>query len=75
VELDITGLVTAGRDELLEQWRTLIGQPPHKHISRALLIQILAFGAPDARPCARLIHRVGPRRNTCAGPINRPSVP
>ena len=43
MELDIAGLNTAERDELLEQWRTLIGRPPPKHISRALLIQILAF--------------------------------
>ena len=43
MELDIAGLNTAERDELLEQWRSLIGRPPPKHISRALLIQILAF--------------------------------
>ena len=43
MELDIAGLDTAGRDELLEQWRSLIGRPPPKHISRSLLIQILAF--------------------------------
>ena len=43
MELDIAGLDTAGRDELLEYWRSLIGRPPPKHISRALLIQILAF--------------------------------
>ena len=43
MELDIVGLDTAGRDELLEHWRTLIGRPPPKHISRSLLIQILAF--------------------------------
>ena len=43
MELDIAGLNTAGRDELLEHWRTLIGRPPPKHISRALLIQIIAF--------------------------------
>ncbi len=43
MELDIAGLNTAGRDELLEHWRTLIGRPPPKHTSRSLLIQILAF--------------------------------
>ena len=43
MELDIAGLETAGRDKLLEQWRSLIGRPPPKHISRSLLIQILAF--------------------------------
>ena len=43
MELDIAGLETAGRDELLEHWRSLIGRPPPKHISRSLLIQILAF--------------------------------
>ena len=41
--IDIAALDTAGRDELLEHWRTLIGRPPPKHISRALLIQILAW--------------------------------
>ena len=43
MELDIAGLETAGRDELMEHWRSLIGRPPPKHISRSLLIQILAF--------------------------------
>jgi len=43
MELDIAGLNTAERDELLEHWRSLIGRPPPKHISRSLLIQILAF--------------------------------
>ena len=41
--LDITGLETAGRQDLLEHWRSVIGRPPPKHISRSLLIQILAF--------------------------------
>ena len=41
--IDIAALDTAGRDELLEHWRSLIGRPPPKHISRALLIQILAW--------------------------------
>ena len=36
MELDIAGLNTAGRDELLEHWRSLIGRPPPKHISRSL---------------------------------------
>ena len=40
--IDIAGLDTAGRDELLQHWRTLIGRPPPKHTSRALLIQIIA---------------------------------
>ena len=43
MELDMAGLDTAGRDELLEYWRSLIRRPPPKHISRALLIQIIAF--------------------------------
>ena len=43
MELDIAELDTAGRDELLEHWQSLIGRPPPKHISRSLLIQILAF--------------------------------
>jgi len=33
----------AERDELLEKWRTLRERPPPNHISRTLLIQILAF--------------------------------
>ncbi len=41
--LDITGLETAGRQDLLEHWRFLINRPPPKHISRSLLIQILAW--------------------------------
>ena len=43
MELDIAALDTAGRDELLEHWQSLIRRPPPKHISRSLLIQILAF--------------------------------
>ena len=43
MELNITGLETAGHDELLEQWRSVIGRPPPKHISRSLLIQILVW--------------------------------
>ena len=43
MELNITGLETAGQDELLEQWRSVIGRPPPKHISRILLIQILVW--------------------------------
>ena len=43
MEIDIAALDTAGRDELLQHWRSLIGIPPPKHISRSLLIQILAF--------------------------------
>ena len=41
--LDITELETAGRQDLLEHWRFLINRPPPKHISRSLLIQILAW--------------------------------
>ena len=41
--IDIAALDTTGRDELLEHWRSLIGRPPPKHISRSLLIQIIAF--------------------------------
>ena len=43
MEIDIAALDTAGRDELLQHWRSLIEIPPPKHISRSLLIQILAF--------------------------------
>jgi len=43
MRIDMAGLDTAGRDELLQHWRTLIGRPPPKHTSRALLIQIIAF--------------------------------
>ena len=41
--LDIAELETAGRQDLLEHWRFLINRPPPKHISRSLLIQILAW--------------------------------
>ena len=43
MELDIAELDTAGRDELLEHWRSVIGRPPPKHISRSLLIQKIAW--------------------------------
>jgi hypothetical protein len=43
MEFDITGLEKAGRQDLLEHWRFLINRPPPKHISRSLLIQILAW--------------------------------
>jgi hypothetical protein len=41
--LDIAGLETTGRDELLDHWRSLIGRPPPKHICRSLLNQTLAW--------------------------------
>ena len=50
--IDIAALDTAGRDELLEHWRTLIGRPPPKHISRALLIQILCQRRTKTAPVA-----------------------
>jgi hypothetical protein len=43
MELDTAALNTTTRDELLDHWRVLIGKPPPKHISRGLLIQILAW--------------------------------
>ena len=43
MELDTATLNTASRDDLLDHWRVLIGKPPPKHISRGLLIQILAW--------------------------------
>ena len=43
IEIDITALCSAERDELVQHWRSLIGRPPPKHTSRALLIQIIAF--------------------------------
>ena len=43
MEFDITWLEKAGRQDLLEHWRFLISRPPPKHISRSLLIQILAW--------------------------------
>ncbi len=43
MEFDIATLEKATRVDLLEHWRFLINRPPPKHISRSLLIQILAF--------------------------------
>ena len=43
MELDTAALNTTTRDELLDHWRVLISTPPPKHISRGLLIQILAW--------------------------------
>ena len=43
MELETATLNTASRDDLLDHWRVLIGKPPPKHISRGLLIQILAW--------------------------------
>ena len=61
MELDIAGLDTAGRDELLEHWRSLIGRPPPKHISRALLIQILAFELQSKQRARGLSKRLSQR--------------
>ena len=43
MELDTAALNTTTRGDLLDHWRVLIGRPPPKHISRGLLIQILAW--------------------------------
>ena len=43
MEFDIATLEKATRVDLLEHWRFLINRPPPKHISRSLLIQILAW--------------------------------
>ncbi len=43
MEFNIATLEKATRVDLLEQWRFLISRPPPKHISRRLLIQILAW--------------------------------
>ena len=43
MDLDTAALNTTTRDDLLDHWRVLIGTPPPKHISRGLLIQILAW--------------------------------
>jgi len=43
MEFNIATLEKATRVDLLEQWRFLINRPPPKHISRRLLIQILAW--------------------------------
>ena len=43
MEFNIATLEKATRVDLLEHWRCLIGRPPPKHISRSLLIQILAW--------------------------------
>jgi hypothetical protein len=43
MDLDTAALNTTTRDDLLDHWRVLIGRPPPKHISRGLLIQILAW--------------------------------
>ena len=43
MEYNIATLEKATRVDLLEQWRFLINRPPPKHISRRLLIQILAW--------------------------------
>ena len=42
MEFNIATLEKATRVDLLGQWRFFISRPPPKHISRRLLIQILA---------------------------------
>ena len=57
----IAGLDTAGRDELLEHWQSLIGRPPPKHISRSLLIRMIAFELQSKQHggfCKRLSQRL-----------------
>ena len=44
MELNITGLETAGHDELLKQWRSVIGRPPPKAYQQKLTNPDISLG-------------------------------
>jgi len=65
LELDTAALNTTTRDDLLEHWRVLIGRPPPKHISRGLLVQILAWEQ-QSKQHGGLNKRLSQRLNSAA---------
>ena len=42
MRLDLDGLGDASREALMSEWREVVGRPPPKHLSRALMVQILS---------------------------------
>jgi len=42
MRLDLDGLGAASREALLSEWRAVVGQPPPKHLSKPLMVQILS---------------------------------
>ena len=42
MRLDLDGLGAASREALMTEWRDVVGQPPPKHLSRPLMVQILS---------------------------------
>ena len=42
MRLDLDGLAGASREALMSEWREVVGQPPPKHLSKPLMVQILS---------------------------------
>ena len=42
MRLDLDGLAAAPREELMAEWREVVGRPPSKHLSKPLMVQILS---------------------------------
>ena len=42
MRLDLDGLAAASREALMSEWREVVGQPPPKHLSKPLMVQILS---------------------------------
>jgi hypothetical protein len=67
-------LQTASRDDLIDRWRVTIGRPAPKHISRSLLISIIAFehqAQRHGRPTQRFLQALERRVN---GKADRPKL-
>ena len=42
IRLDLDSLAAASREALMSEWREVVGQPPPKHLSKPLMVQILS---------------------------------
>ena len=42
MRLDLDSLAGASREALTSEWREVVGQPPPKHLSKPLMVQILS---------------------------------
>ena len=42
MRLDLDGLAAASREELMAEWREVVGRPSPKHLSKSLMMQILS---------------------------------
>ena len=58
MRLDLDGLGDASREELMSEWREVMGRPPPKHLSRHLMVQILSHAYQHSQGLLKLNCRI-----------------